>query len=279
MISGQFVVLGIALVAVALTVASFVSLRTEMLSMQAERQRAISQIEAKWLPLLSRAVWTRSDTDIELITLAIVQPEEIDALALEIHGGETVNLGDAPEHHRDDTVWPILYEHGDETIEVGRLTVSAHSPAFGEVAAQILAHALPADLIKILATLVPFFFLVHFGVMRRLSRLTTAVSAMSRNLPDHDLANLTFAPRKIFSAEDELDELVRAFNALLAGIRDQRQMRADREVELKRSLEHSQFLIREVHHRVKNNLQMLISLFSLHAGRLGESERAVMLEA
>ena len=49
-ISGHFIVLGTVLAVVALLIASLLSLRTEIHRMEEERQRVISQAEAKWLP-------------------------------------------------------------------------------------------------------------------------------------------------------------------------------------------------------------------------------------
>jgi two-component sensor histidine kinase len=144
---------------------------------------------------------------------------------------------------------------------------------------------------------VPFFTLVHVGITRQLNRLSAAVGALApagRAVDASDARavdavgpspgggqtqRIALPRRKIFAADDEFDELVATFNALLADIRDERRIRTDRENALERALKRSEFLLREVHHRVKNNLQMLISMFSLHAERLREPERSVMLDA
>lgn len=53
----------------------------------------------------------------------------------------------------------------------------------------------------------------------------------------------------------------------------------NRDSELRAALEHQSQLVREIHHRVKNNLQIVMSLLSLHAGRQeSESGRSAILQ-
>ena len=42
----------------------------------------------------------------------------------------------------------------------------------------------------------------------------------------------------------------------------------DRDRRLREALEHKSLMIKETHHRVKNNLQIVMSLLSLQAGKL-----------
>ena len=278
-ISGQFVLLGISLALVALLVASALSVRAEIASMERVRRQSIARTEGRWLPLLSRAVSIPSDEEIGLITTAIAQQEGIDGLELEIFGDETIRIGSHDDRRDERVSWSIRHARGREILDIGVLTIAAHVPTFLDVAADIVPRALPADLTKIVLILGPFVILVHFAVTRQLKRLTTAVGEISSRLDGTDIDDLEFRRRKLFPRDDEFDQLVRAFNALLGGIRDERRIRMDREQALEQALTRSEYLLREVHHRVKNNLQMLISMFSLHAERLGTTEKAVMREA
>jgi PAS domain S-box-containing protein len=54
--------------------------------------------------------------------------------------------------------------------------------------------------------------------------------------------------------------------------------RKEQEDQLRRSLEEKSGLVREIHHRVKNNLQMIVSLLSLHASHADNPELTTVFE-
>ena len=277
-LSSQFILAGAILLLVSTVITSWISLRAEYRAIEARHRTTIERTE-RWLPLLERAVWVLSEDEMELITRAIAQQEGVEALTLEVSGGETITIGEPVDHHRVDVGWAIRHRRGDELPAVGRLTISMHEPTLTEVTATMLPDLLRTDLLKGLIVIAPFVALVHFGITRQLNRLTASVGKLGETDAGAVDRKVSLSRRRIFASGDEFDELVDAFNRLLAGIRDERRMRSEHARALEKALERSEFLLREVHHRVKNNLQMLISLFNLQAERLPERERAVMLDA
>lgn len=72
-----------------------------------------------------------------------------------------------------------------------------------------------------------------------------------------------FDPSRLGDPPAEIAELSRAFSDTSAEL-------ADRERELRGALAHQDTLMREIHHRVKNNLQIVASLLNLQASRIRE---------
>ena len=74
------------------------------------------------------------------------------------------------------------------------------------------------------------------------------------------------APREIRELADTMSEMAMSLDA--------------QHSELEASVEQRGALLREIHHRVKNNLQIIVSLLNLQAGRMADGEgRAALMEA
>jgi two-component sensor histidine kinase len=75
----------------------------------------------------------------------------------------------------------------------------------------------------------------------------------------------TFAMPDLTAAPVEVQETADAFGAAVATL-------AQREQELRHALEQRDLLMTEIHHRVKNNLQVVASLLNLQSGRVRQAE-------
>ena len=139
-------------------------------------------------------------------------------------------------------------ESMDAAVGVGGLTLrlDTRHPSFS--AAEALLTFLPL-LMWASAALVGFY-VVDRLLIRPLELLRTAVA---RYVPGAPLPRVAVATPAI-----EIRELAHTF----AGFADRL---AERERELEQALAHQVTLTREVHHRVKNNLQVIGSLINLHA--------------
>jgi two-component sensor histidine kinase len=90
------------------------------------------------------------------------------------------------------------------------------------------------------------------------------VGALARSARQWSRGELERRPH-LDDAPFELRELAAVFGRMVGRI-------ADREAELKTSVAQKEMLLKEVHHRVKNNLQIVASLLSLRAQAIGNPE-------
>jgi len=96
-----------------------------------------------------------------------------------------------------------------------------------------------------------------------LSSLASAAKSVSENR-DYSL-------RVQKSGTDELGSLTESFNQMLARIQET-------DAGLRRAIGEKDVLIQEVHHRVKNNLQVILSLFDMQARQVNSEEAIVVFQ-
>ena len=85
-------------------------------------------------------------------------------------------------------------------------------------------------------------------------------------------AGAVFDPGNLAGAPDEVLELAQSFKDATAVLRE-------KEAELVRSQEQQNLLVLEIHHRVKNNLQVIASLLNLQASRIRVPEARAEFQA
>lgn len=279
-LSKQFVLMVLLFSIVSVSLTSLLSLGQDFTAGKQTRRKTVEAIEENWLPLLSRAVWLLSDEDIELIILAITERPEVESLALDIDGHFGYRIGEPAEHHSRAYSWPLSYSREGTAVEIGALTITVHEPSILEWAARFIPANLPAEILKMLLVLLPVFVLVQVAITKQLVRLTNALNMKQSRAAEEGLEELRLERKKLFREEDEFDLLVDAYNRLIRELRKDHRELVRREEALTGSLKDKEILLREVHHRVKNNLQVVISLIHLQSSRLEEGTgRQVLLEA
>lgn len=82
----------------------------------------------------------------------------------------------------------------------------------------------------------------------------------------------------ITTSSDEIGELVEIFNAMIRNREKAEESLRESEEGLHRSLKEKEVMLQEIHHRVKNNLQLINSLLSLQAESVDDSRIRAMFE-
>jgi two-component system, sensor histidine kinase PdtaS len=161
----------------------------------------------------------------------------------------TLEADDGPIDLIDTTTAPFWPRSETTTVPVGvdklALTMTAAAAPFG--ATEILLALLP--ILMWAAAVGVGYYVVDRFLVRPLKSLRAAVGSYEPGSSRHILSE---------TPATELRELETSFTAFADRL-------AERERDLEASLADQVTLTREVHHRVKNNLQVIASLISLHA--------------
>jgi two-component sensor histidine kinase len=138
----------------------------------------------------------------------------------------------------------------------GRVFVILGTPllaAIGPLALQVAWGVFTPILMWVLAIAVVWFGIENLVVrwITYLERITSAYAGGRHSV----------RPERVAAAPAEIKSLGETFGRMADLI-------SARETELRESLAQKEALVREVHHRVKNNLQLVMSLLNLHARRI-----------
>ncbi len=119
-------------------------------------------------------------------------------------------------------------------------------------------------------TLHAFTLLYRRTLSRRFSLLQGQVNQQILKKEDQAGDSPSRRLREIdYSLEDEFQPLVRGFNQLVRQVQEQQETLKAKNIQLKEGLLEKESLLKEVHHRVKNNLQVIISLLHLQGQEAG----------
>ena len=134
--------------------------------------------------------------------------------------------------------------------------------------ARDLVHVVVALTLGLLAVLVFLAVRMARSVGDPVTRLAEAAESSQRA---ESVSVTPGTPREVVA-------LVHRFNEFVDRIREQRQDVEEREARLRRIVSEKSVLIREIHHRVKNNLQVIASLLNLQAESVHDDRDATLFE-
>jgi two-component sensor histidine kinase len=236
------------------------------------------QIEHNMVPVLSYLVWVLNLDQSSRIADGIREIPSVAGVTIDLaEGGRLYHWVSENRNDLDggDSVtWDLQYTRGDEVIDMGVLTVVFMNPwRFAATETHLYAQIVPT---VVLSTFVLFaaLFLFRTEISRPLSKLQGDLDSLDlmRELPewwasarDGDLSRETAKVRAVIG-----NSASRVFTAM--------EERRETELRLEKWLAEKDVLLREIHHRVKNNLQLVISMLSLQRRSITEPAAQLALE-
>ncbi|HKK65777.1 MAG TPA: histidine kinase dimerization/phosphoacceptor domain -containing protein [Clostridia bacterium] len=225
----------------------------------------IEQIEHSHIPALVSSLWMTHYKLLQEQIEGIVEFPYIDQVEVIDDEGclYSVNYRKNPTPQREKMKkyrHTLTYEYRGEEIQLGKLILYVNTRRLRSDVIKGQVPFLLYNLLVALSLAVAVSFLFHMMVGRHLRRFAEFLqsSSDSSSLSRH----FSYGRRK--SYDDELTQLAEAVNSMRQKLRGQ--------------FEEKEMLLREVHHRIKNNISSVQALLKMQADSIDNSDALVALD-
>lgn len=238
---------------------------------EARVRSAFDSIESGVLPALSLSVFEFDIEQIQALLKGITLFDEVGYVRLEERRQDTHTLlaavGSRSSESAISRTYPLQYEYEGQIREVGRLVLAADMNAISKRIRNQVVGALITNGSLILLVSLFLLLLVQRMITRHLERTDRFVSAIE--FPNDVPAQLVLDRNGLGSHfRDEIDEIVSALNEMTGRVAETYQELDAASENLTAVVSEREALIRELYHRTKNNMQVIMSMLSLKASRL-----------
>lgn len=262
-LSGDFAALVLLVAIFASTVFTGAEVYTSYRQIEFERAVEIRRIESRFVSTLAQSIWKLDllQAAMQLELLASSDVVHHVQVASDVAGLSYQSAYSHPVTLPTSTFnFDIVYQTEDGIFDLGVLEVGLLDPwELLRIREQLSVAAL-FEFAKIGLLMLAVYLASRFYLTQPLHRLRTAVDAIDPGAPGTEEQELLEVSRE---RNNEIGALAEAFAQLLERTRVEMKQRARSQHQLALSLKEKELLLREVHHRVKNNLQLVVSMLAL----------------
>ena len=133
------------------------------------------------------------------------------------------------------------------------------------------------DMVSLLIAIGAAIFIIIAVIDISVSHSITKPIIELRNAA-HEIAKGNFGTKLKIGSDDEIGELAVAFNKMGDDLQKSSDDRKQSEEKIKKSLNEKEVLLREIHHRVKNNMQIISSLLRLQSQTIKDKTYSQLFE-
>ncbi|MFN2312571.1 MAG: sensor histidine kinase [Spirochaetia bacterium] len=243
------------------------------------QEREIARVEQNIVPVVSYLVWVFNTEQTVQIADSLSQMAGVAEVIVDITDGQVIYASSVPaEEARTATRtvrWELTHIRGEEELQLGHMSISFLPPRQSLFAGTQLVVTLVLQLIALFIPIILFVAALRQIVSRPLQRLACDMSKveLAQELPQW----WGVAERKDHCFESS--SVRQTISQASVRIQQEIQERLRTEAMLTASLDEKIILLQEVHHRVKNNLQLMASLIALQRQAVSDSTAHGVLEA
>ena len=233
-----------------------------------------SIVEKSYLPAIASSRFFLDDQQLELLINGLTLFSAIDSVEITEdfmdESNVVIQAGDLSQPERIIKEYELIYNYNGVYRKVGKLRISSSLNFIRQRVKDIVFISIYSNLIKVFVLAVVIILFFHRLILRHLKKISNYVE--KTDLFTERSAALHLERKYLFSDKmDEIDEIVSVINnmyeRLFLGYEELKQARD----EIKDIASESETLIRELYHRTKNNMQLIISLLKMQSIKLQDN--------
>jgi len=234
-----------------------------------ELNERLDRIPIAFLDIITQSLWDFDDKQLENSVQSIYNIGGVSFISITSTEGNVISAGLVEGDGFKNLSYDLYYSYNGKDVRLGVMNVYYVLPQISDIIVEMLSEIFLRVVFIVSLIFLILFILVNYFIAKPISNLATIIQAKS------DYSTVIFPRRKIFKECDEIDVLFTSFNYILDNIRLEIDDRKKNEKKLVESVNEKNILISEVHHRVKNNLQIILSLLNLQKNESDSIEDAL----
>lgn len=236
-----------------------------------DTERRFDTVEDTYVPALSQAIFDFDRQQVSLLLDGILALPTIDYARIGDHQGDVfMARGSAVTPAEDSAIterFPLDVEHKDTRRELGYLEVQVERAYIYDQLLERLATTVVVTLVQIFGVSLFLLLVVHLLISRRLKTISRFVRNMRLGTEPPAKLELSRAG-PLRRRKDELEQIADAVNAMNESQTETYRDLMEAKESLAYTLGEREALLRELYHRTRNNMQVIISMLDLRSSAI-----------